>query len=238
MERVLVGAPINKAKHYCLDDYLRQCLSLTYLNADFYFVDNSADSNYHLDEIVSKGWDCDYVAPNNRRNCEYICESQSAIRHRVLTGGYDYLMFIEEDIEVPVNIIEQLISYRSPVVACNYFINHGNRAHLLKTEIEHPAFGKFTNRNIDQMGGFVEHGRQPKYQKSSFYGFGCTMIHRDILEQYPFMVMSDDEAHSDTVFYFKLYENGVIPVLHPLILKHNNSDWRDIKDHVKSKKSV
>lgn len=231
--KVLVACPINSVKNYCLDAYLQQCLNLTYPNKEVYLVDNSADEKWHIENIVAKGWDCDYVAPRGRRNCEYLCESQNKIREKALTGNFDYLLFIECDIEVPLTITEQMLAYDESVVACNYFINHGDKAHLLKTEIEAPVFGNLTNRNIDQLQGFMEHGRPQSESNSSFFGFGCTLIRRDILERFPFYVFPDDPSHSDTIFYFELYEAGIKTKLHDVIVKHNNSSWADIKDHVR-----
>ncbi len=230
LQSVLVACPINEVKSYALDNYFRQCLNLSYPNKEFYFVDNSGNEKWHLDNVVAKGWDCDYVAPKGRRNCEYLCESQNKIRERFLEGNFDYLFSLECDIGVPLNIIEQMIAYNEPIVSCNYFINHKDKAHLLKTEIEAPVFGNMTNRNIDQMQGFIEHGRPQQQSNSSFFGFGCCLMHRSIVERFPFNVLPDDPSHSDTIFYFELYEAGIKTKLHDVIVKHNNSSWEDVKD--------
>lgn len=226
--KVLVGSPINERKAYCMDDYLTHCCNLTYPNKKFYFVDNSENRDWHVDNVIAKGFDCDYVNPKGRTNQQYICISQNAIRQKAIEENFDFLLFIECDIFPKKNIIEEMISYDEKVVACNYFIGQRENSHLLKTEIEKTTFGNYTNRNINDAEGFLDYVGNKK--RSSMFGFGCCLIRRDVFTKFRFHVNSYDRSHADTPFYFDLWEAGIEPICHPEIVRHMNSSWKKVLD--------
>ncbi len=222
--KVLVAAPVNERKKYCLAEYLQNCIELTYPNKEFYFVDNSEDVNFHVDEIIANGWDCDYISPIGKRHQDFITISQNIIRKKAIEENFDYLLFLECDIFAPSNIIEQLISYHAPVVSVQYFIGEVENARLLKMEIEPKTFGRYTNRNIFQDEGFLETKGNGK-SRSSMNGFGCCLIHKSVLELFPFTVQPNDVSHSDSHYYFQLHEAGIKTTIHPVIVKHKNQSW-------------
>ena len=223
---VLVGCPVNEVKDYCIEDYLENISRLTYPNKKFYFVDNSANFDYHFDTFICHGFDCDYVNPQGKKNAEYICECQNMIREKAINEDFDYLFFLECDVFPKPEIIEELLAYDADVVACNYFVGQDKFRQLLKMEIEEGSEGILTNRNITQVEGFLEYGTQKS--RSNMFGFGATLIRRNILEQFPFNIQGS--IHADTYWSIDLHNAGVSVVNHPYIATHKNSKWSRIKD--------
>jgi hypothetical protein len=225
--KVLVGCPVNSRKQYCLDDFITQCRNLTYYNKELYFVDNSEDSTFHVKQFLMQGFNCDYISPKKHTNQEYITISQLKIRDKALKENFDYLLFLECDIFCPLNIIEQMIAYNKPIVAAQYFIGGVKDTRILKTDIEESVMGLMVNRDIKKYEGFMEHGRNTR---SKMFGYGCTLIHRDILKKYPFRIKRNDPSHSDTLFYFDLYRDKQKVQVHPVTMEHHNSSWHKITD--------
>lgn len=223
--KVLVAAPINERKSYCIEDYLVNCSELTYPNKQFYFVDNSKDQHWHIENIIREGYKCDYVEPFGR-NQDYITLSQETIRHYAIKNNFDYLFFKEADIITPPDIIEEMVAYNALVVSANYFIGQGEKSRLMMMEIDDNPLGITTNRNMLTEETFLDYVWQE--HRSNMHGFGCLLIHRNIFTQIHFHVLPNDDAHSDTIFFFDLHEAGVSVTNHPVIVKHLNSKWDKI----------
>ena len=231
MEKVMIAAPINSVKDYCLDDFIKTISSLDYVDKQLYLVDNSDNLNYHVENVILKyGVDCDWVNPKSKKSKEIITESQNLIRKKFLMSDCEYLLFIEQDITPPSNILLELISYQSQVSVARYFLGtNAYPIHLIGTEIE-KTFGKETNRNISTMEDFIFYGKENT--PSEMFGFGVILFHRDILRQTSFFTDTNSKAHSDTSFYFFLKDRGIKVNVHNVICKHNNSDWSKIKNYI------
>ncbi len=227
LPKVLVGAPVNERKDYCTKEYLDNLRRLTYPNKKYYFVDNSPNSVWGYFNIIKNGFECDYVSPTGKRNQDFITESQNLIRKKALEENFDFLMFIEQDLFPEPTIIEQLLSYNTQVSSAKYFIGQGENTRLLELETEEKIFETITNRNIPHEESYFNY---PENSTSTQSGFGCCLIHRSILEQYPFHVWQDDNSHSDTYFALDLYSAEISITHHPIIVQHKNSSWQKIMD--------
>lgn len=230
--KILVSAPINKVKQYCIWEYFAIVKNLTYPNYSLYFVDNSKDENFHK-EIRAHGIDCDRIAPEGKSSREFMCECNNKIRERVLNGGYDYLLNIECDLYVPLDIIENLLAHNKQVAACVYFIYTGEDSTLMLQEIEsiNPASSHKETRNVGAIEGFCAFDGTLK----SYYacGIGVSLISRNILRDIKFRV-GDDSGHSDSFFYQDLYRMGLKPYIDTSIAVHHfNQSWFGIAENYK-----
>jgi len=225
--KVLVAAPVNERKSYCIQDYLDNNKQLSYPNKQFYFVDNSKDEKWGIRTIGSQGLECNYQEPYGR-NQNYITLSYEDIRIRAIKGNFDFLFLKESDILTPPNIIEEFLSYNSPIVTANYFIGQGEKSRLLKMEINDEPFTIATNRNIVGEENFLDYVQETN--RSSMHGMGCLFLHRSVFTKFHFHVSPNDPSHCDTYFWFDIKAAGIPVVVHPVIVKHLNSSWQSITD--------
>lgn len=218
LPKVLVSCPVNYRKEYTAEAYLKNITGLTYPNKHFYFVDNSVFPLYHVYRFIDAGFNCDYIAPEQKNQNQYICESQNKIREYFLAGDYDYLCFIEEDLFPEPDIIQQLLNYKEAVVSARYFIGEGEKSHLLHL-VHDDTFGENVNINYPPSGSYAEFGTGKN--SSTVFGFGCCLIHRDVLEEIPFRII-DDTTHSDVPFALDLKFLGIEVEYHEKIIEHFN----------------
>ncbi len=122
-----------------------------------------------------------------------LVAKQEKARRLALDSGYDYLLFLEEDILPPPNAIELLLSCESDVAYSLYCFRR-------------PPYlwSAFVVMDPDRMIGHPL-TVNPSLTKSLFekgsvidadgVGFGCTLIKRDVLEKVPFRI-NYDRPHS------------------------------------------
>src|SRR3989338_10139709 len=117
--KVLVGCPTSMHKKYCIEEYLAAAKALTYSNYDLILVDNTESDEYY-DFLESKGvtvFKAPYYAETAR---ERIVVSRNMLRQYALENDYDYFFSLEQDVIPPVDVIEQLLSCKQPVVSGVY----------------------------------------------------------------------------------------------------------------------
>lgn len=223
--KVLVACPVNECKSYCIGDYLDNILKLTYPNKDFYFVDNSEGVEWYNKNIWEKGFNCDHVSPYGKKNNEILWECQEMIRYEALEWGYSHLAMIECDMFPHPTIIEEMLAYETNLVTCDYFVAKGEESTLLRMDIE-DTFGNYTNRKMNFLESFLDHGqRSPKAKQ---LGFGCCLFSRQILQEIPFTISENDSFHADTHYYFMANQKGIPIKIHNTIIEHRNSSWANV----------
>lgn len=229
LPKVLIGCPTNQRKDYILSEYLSNVNNFTYPNKYFYFSDNSYDIFYHIDHFILKGYDCGYVYPQNKANNQYICESYNQIRDYFLSSDCDYWLSLEIDLIPPKDIIERLLALNTQVASARYFIGDGGGSHLLCTDFD-DSCGENINRNCFTMEGFNEYGTGNTITGCA--GLGCMLIHRDIVQSFPFYVV-DEVTHNDTFFSRDIDFVGLKIKYDDTIVQHKNSSWYSVSDNKK-----
>lgn len=120
-KKVLIGSPITavkKYKDYCLQKYLKRLGQLTYPNKEFMLLLNQEGGDYLIQE---------YPELNIRRmptrdSVVEICVlGRNMMRDKVLKEGFDYLMFIEQDIIPSFDLVEKLMQHQKDVCSALYF---------------------------------------------------------------------------------------------------------------------
>lgn len=226
MPSVLVGCPVSQVKEYCISQYLVQCLNLTYPNKTLHWIDNSVNQQWHVHNLLLKGFSCDYVHQKGRRNQVYITECQNMLRQKAIYENFDYLFMLECDIFCQLNIIEQLMAYDEDICAARYLIGEGDKSQILATAVDSLPFGMRSQRNMEE--GFLEFGR--KKTNNRFFGFGCILWKTEIIKHFPFHVEEKVNAHADMYAFMDYYEAGIKVQEHPVLVGHRNSSWSQIKD--------
>jgi hypothetical protein len=172
---------------------------------------------------VPFGYTLDYFMPNkgytttdNTGNFDpmgrnNLLAKQNKARDIVLSNNYDYLLFIEEDMVIPANTIELLLACNSQVAYGLYVFRR--QPYMVSCWVgieENSIFGL----SIDKF--------PTAYQKAynsivdcDGVGFGCTLIHRTVLETFPFRVGWDEKTktgaipHSDMWFSADCIRYGI-----------------------------
>lgn len=244
--KVLIGSPIYEGKEYCRKEFVANVKKFTYPNKSFVMVDNSKGTSYHA-KLRRDGVPA--VRVNRGRNSrDALANSMNYLRKRVLEGGYDYLLSLECDLFPREDIIERLLENMEDVelfslqsgkrvVGAPYHIGEDaqKRLCIFRTVIENGIGGTrplepgdeqwFLNGKVHQVHGM---------------GVGCVLIHKSILEKFPFWYSELDDArmakevirkHPDVYFYLDLHNNR-IPVYcdTKLYTLHMPSNWKLVKD--------
>jgi len=184
--KVLIGCPTTDRYQYCIDQYLNAVHSLDYSNCDLFLVDNSKDLAFY--EKLKNRVEIEHIEYFEEAK-ERIAQSRNIIRERVLDGGYDFFLSLEQDILANKDTLSALLSHNKDIVSAYY----GKRKKLLLTEngvvkpfiIDIPVvyldagFGRVRQANAEEVRGkgLLEIGAA---------GLGCMLISVEVLNKIRF----------------------------------------------------
>jgi hypothetical protein len=245
--RVLIGTPTYEGKEYCRKDFIANVNRITYKNAKFIMVDNSKGTSYaaklRRDRINV------VRTPRGRNSRDALANASNYLRDKVLKEGYDYLLMLESDIYPKPDVIQSLMSHMQTdsfrlqdgvrVVGAPYNITDGKSERLC---VFIPARDEKMNLmgtrmlTEEEASTFLTGGLKQVHGM----GVGCTLIHRSILEQFPFWYseLDDDRMqhkevrkHPDVYFYLDMHNNKIKVFCDTSqYCLHTPSDWRNVKD--------
>ncbi|GIV82780.1 MAG: hypothetical protein KatS3mg051_2134 [Anaerolineae bacterium] len=131
-----------------------------------------------------------------------LCAKHNEARTMVLDGGYDAVLFVENDMVVPPDTLERLCAVDADVAYGLYVSRHGWNRWL--------AF-----HSIHGYGG-VSYSQDPERMRAVWgtvsetlgVGMGCTLIHRHVLERIGFRTAPDDVVADDWMFALDCIDQG------------------------------
>lgn len=206
--RVLIGSPIiaeKKYKRYCLDDYLNTLSELTYPDKKISLLLNGQGGDRLIDQ---------YPALNIKRSptldspVETVVKARNILREEVLSNGFDYLLFLEQDIIPHHAIVENLLRHGKRICSALYFnmLKKGERKHGITRERQYyPMLWSFDADRLNQ-GEYRENVMSfeeifpSRLMKVDVCGLGSVLIHRDVLEKVPFRFVRNQPVFEE--FYF------------------------------------
>src|SRR3989344_7797493 len=103
MERVLVGCPTYDGKKYALAEFKAGIDRLTYTDRNVLLVDNSADDSY-LEHLKAQGIAA-IKGIQKPTVAEQIAANRNILREKALSGWYDALLSLEQDVVPPPDVI-------------------------------------------------------------------------------------------------------------------------------------
>jgi hypothetical protein len=115
-----------------------------------------------------------YPVPDGRN----VLAQYLAIRDDFLAGDWDALLTIEHDMVPPPHAIDALVETGAPVAYGVYLLRHGS--HVLNT------WEYVGTRNLGESLTLARYGRVTGVRRVSGVGNGCTLIHRAVIERFPF----------------------------------------------------
>jgi hypothetical protein len=230
--KILLAAPINIIKSYCLYDWLKAIKELSFPNLDIFLVDNSPYPAFS-ETIRQLGYDCVYEPPQGRESRYYMTASNERCRTKFLSGDYTHFFSLECDIFPPVDIIERLLIHDLDVVGTTYFTFQGYETQLQLLTI-YELLRDFKTHNIkyetrylsfEEAQLFMDGKCKPMYAN----GIGCMLIKRWVLEDIKFRVDPLDIGHADSFFARDLWANGIENYIDTSIIPvHKNSNWNRV----------
>ena len=230
--KVLVASPVYSGKDYIFDKWYKTITNLDYPNYSWLIVDNSKGLSYST-KLRRKGYKNVVHVARDASSRRGIANSSEYIRQHMIKYGYEYVMFIESDLIPPKNIIDRLIRHCKDVVGAVYEIGfHGslnNPRRPLLYYHHRDRDGKVSLKLLPKEEGvkMINQG----VIKTPACGLGCTLISRDIMEKYEFKYAENSTLHSDMIFYWELWDDGVdVWVDTDIMIPHFNSDWGKVKD--------
>jgi hypothetical protein len=146
--------------------------------------------------------------PRGRNN---LTDKQNKARDIAVLMGYDYMLFVEEDMIIPPNTIQLLLDCNSGVAYGMYVFRYHPYITSCWLGIDEANIAGISISNF------------PDVYKANFdsiidcdgVGFGCTLIHKDVFSWLPFRVGWQDHTstgeipHSDMFFSVDCIKHGV-----------------------------
>ena len=193
LPKVLIAVPTYDGQKYCKISFLQSLQALTYLKADVLIVDNSESDSYAKDlEAVKVPYGnlmVQHLAPKGSR-IERIIQNRNAIRAYFLEHKYDYLLFLDSDVIVPKDTIEQLLALESDIASGLYL----SRQQIAPGKFDviptvYVAHGKDSVKTLSQ---------EQVLGKGAFdiliCGLGCCLIKRHVLFAISFTQYNSDSS--------------------------------------------
>lgn len=220
MKKVLVCCPTADVKSYCFSEWVNNVQNLTYGNYNIHVVDNSDDRDFFdkWKTIIPMS----RVSPSNVKSLKQLMAlSHEECRKIAIKENYEWMLHWESDIlNVPLDIIETLLSKKKKVIGCLYHIEVGNESHLMIQNIENFGDEIRETYNLDiQDISFVD----GSVKKVFSCGLGCTLIHRSVFEKVGFRYEEGANVHPDSFFFADLNSiHQEVYVDSSIYLKHDN----------------
>lgn len=215
--KILVATPIFDGMEYCFDKFIASIKKIDFPKFDILIVDNSKNKIFF--EKISKqtGFKTIYDDTNEQLNQKRLISSRNKIMDYAKDNGYDFLLFVDTDVIVPENILNELLKANKDVVSglyYNYFYVSGEKRMMpvawryfteeqfaeIKRRGLYPKINNrldlrikryFTNEEI-KSGEIIE---------AAIPSNGCVLFSRKVIES-PFRYGTSEEFHGDDVFFF------------------------------------
>lgn len=229
LPKILIAIPTYEGKNYCLDAFLDNLRNFTYPKnkLDIYIADNSK-TNANAKMLNKKyGLKCFWKDYTGQTIFEKMADSHNQLRRYFLETDCQYMLHLESDIFPPVDVLEQLLWSRKPIVNALYQVFDGSwrtpciaindQKHELHREyVFHATLDNFWHWFID---GSVK--------QTFIAGIGCSLMKRKVLEKFSFRYNPDEMKPPDTWFAEDLRSAGVQNWVNTGVLcyHHNKEDW-------------
>ncbi len=252
---------MSERHKHLLDKWISHLDKLTYPDFDVLLVDTTPDTKRYYKflkkkkvqgkkiELIRRGWD--YKKYHVLQLLAYAIED---IRQYFLANDYDFLFFLDDDIFIPKNSIQKLLSRNKDIVG--FIVHILDKAHrkpcVFKTgELifsgNHTNFFTFTeineykkfvkkfkegtlNRQERLLKDFIIKDKwKPDLMKVYGMGTGCLMIKKKVLKEVPFRTHETFILGEDIWFFQECNDKHFEYWLDTTVrAKHKNTNWNII----------
>ncbi len=198
--KVLVGSPVSSYKDYSIPDYIKGLKSLSYKNKEIVVLDNSPPEKDLSEKFKFSGIAYERM-PHSDNIRQMLVDGRNLLRKKALDEDFDYWLSLEQDVIPPSNIIEALFSSKKEIVTAAYF----NFSFEKENPVPQP--NAFVLINPSDKKTFItrrlifEELWPSRLQKIFLSGFGCVLIHKNVLEKIKFRFDKSLSAYDDVFFY-------------------------------------
>lgn len=255
--KVLIACPTSDRHKHLLNEWIDSLNSLTYSNIDICLIDTSEKKDYYnllkkkkLNgkpiKVLRHEWDVKKWHP-----VQMLAHAREKIRQYFLKNNtYDYLFWLDDDIFVPKNTIQRLLSHNKDHVGfyVHIFAKPHRKPCILKSGeiimgkglnyysfVEIDAYKKFvkrfrrnelTNGEKHFIPFIIKDVWKPQLLKAYGVNLGCLMVKKKSVETIPFRT-HDTFINGEDLWYFaeandKHFEFWVDTDVR---CKHKNTDW-------------
>lgn len=259
--RVLVASYTYDGKAYALKPFFSALKKLDYSNWEFLMVENSGNNDFqkvietHLKELPVKS--ALFSTPRLKNSRARIQRSQEKIWEYFTKSGingkpFDYLFLIEADIIVPASALLDLLSQTTAdrkLIGGLYSLenqdNEYNDVICVAPVVFHLGeTGWSAKMMYEQQLRKLMVGPEKMQPYPLFLvlalGFGCTLMHKSVVDQTWPRIDPKRNLHSDSYFYQDCLWKKIKVYLYPYLrrdlfgnalpLIHHRSRWSDVKD--------
>jgi hypothetical protein len=235
--KVLIGGPISSYKEKIADEFLRGIKDLTYKNKKVVLMDNSPEKK--MFERIKKVKEVEVIKTEHLQSImEMVIRDRNELRRIALEEGFDYFLSLEQDIIMPKNGVQKLISNGKEVCNALYFGWVEKAFGEGKTLLERaPMFYLWFDEELKKAN--LKLKRQLSFEdvfpsrlfKVMDGGLGCTLIKRGVLEKIKFFVDTKFKAYDDVFFCDACAKKGIDVWLDSsVVCRHLFSPWaEDVK---------
>jgi len=121
MLKILIASPVYDGMEYCFEDFVDGLKAVDYPGFDILIVDNSRGLDFFERIKGVSGIKVIRDDTNEERNMFRVVSSRNKILDYAIDGGYDYLLMMDCDVMVPVDILGKLLAHGKDVVSGLYF---------------------------------------------------------------------------------------------------------------------
>lgn len=195
MPKILVGIVTYEKQKEIFPEFIKS-LEVNISKEDIIFSDNSGTDDY-FNFLKKEGFN---VLKDRQKESRIlnIISGRNLIRDYFLKSDYDYLFFVDSDILLPENAIENLLKCGADISTGVYLCNQqiGNERKILPA-IYLPCKDDKTKTIIPPVKWLISE----KIADIAVCGLGCCLIRRKVLEKIKFRKFTDsDDSGEDVAF--------------------------------------
>ncbi len=211
--KVLVASPVTSYKRQVIDQFIASLGNLSYKNKEVLLFDNSPDEEMFKKLKKEKGIKVEKT-PHSEGAKQAVARDRERLRQRALKEGFEYLLFLDQDIIAPSNVIERLVSNGKEVCCGLYFNYFESRLRTGEKIVEFaPVYYTWFDSGLKEIGiskqlgyGSVFPSRLVEIKKG---GLGCALIHKSVLEKIKFRLEKNVAYHADFTFFKDCEKRGL-----------------------------
>lgn len=191
--KVLIGVVTYGGHRYCLDELQA---SLEKQKADILFVVNNGESAY-ASLLKSRKLNAIEDSVKASTRIEKIINGRNAVRDYALKNKYDSVLFVDSDVILPDNALEQLQLAKKDVVSGLYLNAIEVDGKMVPAPVLYKDNGDGTASQFTYEGVYP-----PQLLEIGAAGFGCVLVSSKVLKDVKFRKLNSSATGGEDIAFF------------------------------------